>query len=67
MPNNVLALPHTTSDLRIKHYGWATASDRLEKYNRYMSLDPQGLYGNLAQYKSILDENVNLVKWQEKE
>lgn len=67
MPNNVLALPHTASDLRIKHYGWARASDRLEKYYRYMSLDPQGLYGNLAQYNSILDQEVNLVKWQEKE
>lgn len=46
----------------IKHMGWSTEKDRLEKYNRYMKIDGKGKHGWLDQYKSILDKNPNLVK-----
>lgn len=65
MPNNVMALTFMRSDLRLKHYGWAKVEDRVQKYKRYMELDPEGKYGNLAQYESILDEQVSLIKWNE--
>lgn len=55
--------PDMTTNLRLKHYGWSREEDRIEKYNRYMELDPNGEFGNLEQYKSILDENPNLIKW----
>ncbi|MDR0880778.1 MAG: glycosyltransferase [Clostridioides sp.] len=63
LPYNVNKLLSCTSSLRLKHYGWARECDRIEKYNRYMRLDPQGIYGSMAQYESILDEYVNLVEW----
>lgn len=65
MPYNCNNLSYSLSDLRLKHYGWSRLEDRIEKYNRYMTLDPKGVYGILAQYKSILDHNPNLKKWEE--
>lgn len=65
MPYNCLKLPYLLTTLRIKHYGWAKEEDRISKYNRYMKLDPNGEYGDINQYKSILDENPNLIKWIE--
>lgn len=65
MPENILGLPIGKSEMRLKHYGWARLSDRLNKYERYMKLDPDGRFGILEQYKSILDSNPNLVKWAE--
>lgn len=65
MPNNVLGLPFSRSDLRLKHYGWATEEDRLKKYKRYMKLDPEGKFGSLPQYQSILDTNISLIRWNE--
>lgn len=65
IPYNCINLPYSISDLRIKHYGWAKESDRIAKYNRYMELDPKGEFGDMNQYKSILDKNPNLVKWKE--
>ncbi|MFJ7936563.1 glycosyltransferase [Sporosarcina sp. NPDC096371] len=64
-PNNIFQLPNSLSNLRVKHYGWATQETRTEKYKRYMTLDPQGQYGVKEQYDSILDENPNLVQWEE--
>jgi GT2 family glycosyltransferase len=64
-PMNICQLPHTTSSLRLKHYGWSQYEDRLDKYKRYMVLDPDGKYGWKEQYESILDENPSLVKWEE--
>jgi len=63
MPYNCINLPYMATNLRLKHYGWSREGDRIEKYNRYMELDPNGEFGNLEQYKSILDENPNLIKW----
>lgn len=46
--------------IRIQHWGWARPEDRQEKYERYMKSDPNGEYGCLAQYQSILDPNPSL-------
>lgn len=67
MPQNILDLPYKKSDLRLKHLGWSKKEDREEKYKRYMKLDPNGVYGSMLQYQSILDQNPNIVKWQENE
>jgi glycosyltransferase involved in cell wall biosynthesis len=50
--------------VRIQHWGWSRAEDRLEKYERYMKADPEGKHGILAQYKSILDEKPNLRRFE---
>ncbi len=55
-----------TSDLRIKHFGWAKQEDRLSKYLRYNKLDPEEKY-NWKSHESILDKNPNLIKWEEEE
>lgn len=64
-PENIFQLPHALSDLRLKHYGWAKPEHRLEKYQRYILLDPQAKYGWKEQYDSIMDENPKLIKWEE--
>ncbi|SNX55179.1 glycosyltransferase [Thermoanaerobacterium sp. RBIITD] len=64
-PLNIFELPTGTSEIRVKHMGWANEEDRLLKYNRYMQLDGDGKYGILEQYKSILDKNVNLRDWED--
>lgn len=48
------------SGMDLQHWGWARLEDRQAKYNRYMTCDPEGKYGSMEQYKSILDENPNL-------
>ncbi|WP_410513147.1 glycosyltransferase family 2 protein [Paenibacillus sp. BR2-3] len=62
-PENIFELPHQLSDLRLKHLGWSKPEFRLEKYLRYMHLDPEGQYGWKEQYLSILDQHPNLVPW----
>lgn len=64
MPYNCINLPYLTTTLRLKHYGWSREEDRIEKYNRYMTLDPKGEFGSLEQYESILDKSPNLIKWE---
>ncbi|WP_449600392.1 glycosyltransferase family 2 protein [Paenibacillus sp. Marseille-Q9583] len=64
-PENVFELPHQLSNLRLKHLGWSKAEFRLEKYLRYMLLDPDGQYGWKEQYLSILDEHPHLISWVE--
>jgi len=63
MPVNVLDLPGARSPVRLKHLGWSNPADRLAKYERYMKLDPEGKFGILGQYKSIMDEHPILVPW----
>ena len=65
MPANVQWLPGSCSFLRIRHYGWATSRDRQVKYERYMAADPEGRYGSIVQYESILDREPHLVRWAE--
>lgn len=64
-PINVTLLEGKCSDLRVKHFGWATQEDRMAKYMRYLDLDPDAEYGWKEQYESILDPNPNLVTWIE--
>ncbi len=66
LPLSYSALPGHLSELRVKHYGWAgTEEERYQKYLRYLAIDPDGRWGNVAQYQSILDRNPNLVEWKE--
>lgn len=65
LPSNAGDLRYELCNIRLKHYGWANKEDRIKKYNRYMLLDPNGEFGSLTQYQSILDENMNLTKWIE--
>jgi len=62
-PMNITSLPTYRSVLRVKHLGWMSQRDRLMKFGRYMRADPEGKYGVLAQYKSILDLHPRLVRW----
>ena len=64
-PLNINDFSYECSDLRLKHYGWSNPIDRKNKYSRYLSSDPEGKYGWLEQYESILDENPNLIEWNE--
>ena len=65
-PSTILEFPRQKiSGFRLKRYGWSTPELRLDKYHRYMTSDPQGLHGSMAQYKSILEHNPNLVAWSE--
>lgn len=64
LPQNVWSLRNSGTDLmKIKHFGWICRADRLRKYKRYMENDPEGKYGSLEQYKSIVDPCPNLVRW----
>ncbi|WP_340020889.1 glycosyltransferase family 2 protein [Paenibacillus sp. FSL K6-1096] len=65
LPENIFELPHQLSNLRLKHLGWSKPEFRLEKYLRYMILDPDGRYGWKEQYQSILDQHPRLVLWNE--
>lgn len=49
---------------RIQHMGWAKEADRLIKFRRYQTLDPDAVYGNRQQYESILDKSPHLIAWQ---
>jgi hypothetical protein len=64
-PKNITAFPGTISPLRVKYYGWADEVARRHKYEFYMTRDPKGKWGMLEQYRSILDVNPHLVKWEE--
>ena len=65
MPKNVLRLNYINSDIRLKHLGWLDDKDKKEKYERYLKYDKDGKFGNINQYKSILDKKPNLVKFEE--
>lgn len=65
LPCNITELNCAISPLRVKHFGWAKPKDREFKYKRYLKLDPHGEFGIPEQYKSIMDPNPNLVRWEE--
>ncbi len=65
VPYSIVHFSSKKSPLRLKHYGWAKPKDRLAKYWRYQRLDPGCVFGWREQYESILDENPNLVAWEE--
>ncbi|CCO09051.1 glycosyltransferase [Desulforamulus hydrothermalis] len=64
-PVNIKIFKGCANPLRIKHLGWMKPADRLLKYRRYMQLDPEGKYGVMEQYKSILDTEPRLLRWEE--
>lgn len=67
LPLSYAALPGFLAELRVKHYGWVLSPEELRrKYERYMDNDPEGRWGSLEQYRSILDEHPRLVEWQER-
>lgn len=64
LPQNVWSLRNSGTDLmKIKHFGWVQEADRLRKFKRYMANDPEGKYGSLEQYKSILEPCPLLLSW----
>lgn len=65
LPINIGSLRVVPCQMRIKHWGWARSSDRLDKYYRYKKHDPDAVYGIREQYQSILDPKPNLIRWQE--
>ncbi|WP_260858672.1 glycosyltransferase [Fictibacillus phosphorivorans] len=68
IPFSYNALWGSLSDVRVKHFGWAGSMDeRRKKYERYKQIDPEGKWGSLVQYESILDPNPNLVEWRNRE
>lgn len=64
-PENIKELPGYDSEFRVRHYGWASLTDRKCKYKRYQLMDPDAVYGIREQYDSILDEQPHLVPWRE--
>jgi glycosyltransferase involved in cell wall biosynthesis len=53
-----------TENIKVKHLGWSLPHERKLKYERYLRTDPEGIYGNMKQYESILDENPNLILFE---
>lgn len=49
--------------VNLLHLGYAKKQDHLQKYRRYLSLDPEGKYCPLAHYQSILEPHPRLRKW----
>lgn len=51
------------TNFRLKHMGWSRPADRRAKYQRYLAADPDGKFGIMEQYASILDPHPNLVEF----
>lgn len=65
-PASCYCLNGLSSDLRVQHLGWAgNSEERMEKYKRYKELDPDGYWGSIKQYESILDPSPRLLEWKE--
>ncbi len=64
-PTTIYGFRIQSSNLRLKHLGWAKENDRIQKYKRYQQLDPDAIWGIKAQYDSILDPSPHLTKWEE--
>lgn len=60
-PLNAYKLP-MDAKIDILHWGWSREAERKAKYERYMSIDTQGL-GSREQYESILDSNPRLLPY----
>lgn len=55
---------YVMSPLRIQHWGWSDPEFRRFKYERYLRVDPQGIYGSMEQYQSIMDPDPVLVEFE---
>lgn len=62
-PENAVTLLGETN-LKLQHWGWSKPEDRKIKFDRYIKSDPNGEYGNLKQYLSIMDEKPNLRRFE---
>lgn len=60
-PPSAGQLAQWTCTVRLQHLGWSTDAVRRAKHERYMRLDPEGRWGRLEQYASVLDEDPRLV------
>jgi hypothetical protein len=54
IPVEAYTQPGTISSVRILHLGYAQKADHISKYNRYLTVDPQGKFCPLQHYQSIL-------------
>lgn len=52
------------TEIAIQHWGWSRKNDRRVKYERYLKADPEGKWGFMGQYQSILDEAPNLRRFE---
>lgn len=62
-PMNIGGMLQQSTQIRIKHLGWARAADREAKYQRYLTIDPEMQYCDKSQMDSILDAQPHLVPW----
>ena len=62
-PVNVYEMPGCFCYVRLKHYGYLTKEIQKAKYERYTTLDPNGVFELKEQYESILKENPTLEKF----
>jgi len=67
IPINIYAcMPGAFTNFRIKHYGYAGDLDDIRaKYQRYITLDPEGLYCPRWHYDSIVSTDMALREWVE--
>ncbi len=67
LPQNLVSdFPGTTSDIRIKHYGYAGSKEEtLQKYQFYVERDPHSAFCPRSHYDSMLDESPILEPWVE--
>ena len=54
-----------STGLKLQHWGWSRPEDRQIKYDRYMKADPDGKFGFIEQYRSILDKSPNLRRFHD--
>ncbi|MGR6546401.1 glycosyltransferase [Paenibacillus tundrae] len=68
LPLSCMVLPGIHTELKVQHLGWAgSLEDRVRKYLRYKRIDPDGQWGSLEHYESILDPEPRLVPWKEEQ
>ncbi|HBR28642.1 MAG TPA: glycosyl transferase [Firmicutes bacterium] len=62
-PQEAYLTPRLSSSVRLLHFGYADRTTHRAKYQRYLTLDPQGNYCPLVHYRSILDSHPQLKSW----
>jgi glycosyltransferase involved in cell wall biosynthesis len=66
VPLDYYNLPALHTNIKIKHLGHFTRKDREHHYHNYTTrIDPKNLYGSKETYEKILDENIELFKFDE--
>jgi len=62
-PMNACTRHYNEHAMVIQHWGFSRPEDRRTKYERYLQADPDGKFGSLAQYRSIVDEQPRLLRF----